>query len=352
MYSRKWLMVALVVCAASSACSDFNTNLSVQTSAASVSFVSPGTATIGNIPSSGLNITVNGAGFVSSGTYILWDAGSANQIQLANTAYVSASQLTATVPLSYFTVAGSIPIAVQIPGSAVSGSSNIYATNTTDVSNIVLFTVNPTQGPLPMVSSITAPPNSMSSTSFCGPSGFNLTVNGTNFASGAVVNWNGSQRATTFVSATQLTAAILPTDVAFPGTAGVSVSTASGTSNTVQFTMTTPASSLAAPSITSISQSLSAQNPPIGTATSVPAGSTTFTLAVMGSSLLPCSTVQFGGDALATTYISPTQLNATVPASEVFSAGTGGTARNVNVTVSTISPGGGTSGAAVFTVTP
>jgi len=31
-----------------------------------------------------------------------------------------------------------------------------------------------------------------------GSAGFTLTVNGTGFASGATVNWNGSARATTF----------------------------------------------------------------------------------------------------------------------------------------------------------
>ena len=38
-----------------------------------------------------------------------------------------------------------------------------------------------------------------------GGAGFTLTVNGTGFVSGSVVNWNGSARATTFVSNSQLT---------------------------------------------------------------------------------------------------------------------------------------------------
>jgi IPT/TIG domain-containing protein len=48
-----------------------------------------------------------------------------------------------------------------------------------------------------------------------GGPGFMLTVNGAGFVNGSgsvpgsVVKWNGSPRATTFVSATQLTAAIL-----------------------------------------------------------------------------------------------------------------------------------------------
>src|ERR1035438_1199136 len=51
-----------------------------------------------------------------------------------------------------------------------------------------------------------------------GSSGFNLTVNGTGFVSGSVVNWNGSPRTTTFVTASQLTASISATDVAVANT--------------------------------------------------------------------------------------------------------------------------------------
>ena len=61
----------------------------------------------------------------------------------------------------------------------------------------------------------------------CSPDGITLTVNGTNFVpNGLVVNWNGSPRQTTYVSATQLTAAISATDAALPGTATVTVSSA------------------------------------------------------------------------------------------------------------------------------
>src|SRR5437762_11012278 len=56
-----------------------------------------------------------------------------------------------------------------------------------------------------------------------GGPGFTLTVNGTGFVSGSVVNWNGSPRATTFVSSSQLTAAIDASDIATEGTAQVTV---------------------------------------------------------------------------------------------------------------------------------
>ncbi len=56
-----------------------------------------------------------------------------------------------------------------------------------------------------------------------GSAAFTLTVNGANFAKGAMVEWNGSIRVTTFVSAAQLTAKILATDVAAAGTASIKV---------------------------------------------------------------------------------------------------------------------------------
>jgi FG-GAP-like repeat len=52
-----------------------------------------------------------------------------------------------------------------------------------------------------------------------GSGSFTLTVYGANFVSGAVVNWNGSPRSTTLISARELQAQILASDVAVP-TAG------------------------------------------------------------------------------------------------------------------------------------
>lgn len=56
-----------------------------------------------------------------------------------------------------------------------------------------------------------------------GSAGFTLTVHGAGFVSGAVVNWNGAVRSTTFISAGELQAQILASDVAAPGSALVTV---------------------------------------------------------------------------------------------------------------------------------
>jgi hypothetical protein len=76
-----------------------------------------------------------------------------------------------------------------------------------------------------------------------------LTVNGNNFVSTSVVRWNGTDRATTSVSATQLTATILASDLAVAGTAQVTVFTPApggGTSNALTFTISNAPSGLVA----------------------------------------------------------------------------------------------------------
>jgi len=77
--------------------------------------------------------------------------------------------------------------------------------------------------------------------------GFALTINGTGFATGSVVMWNGSARTTTHVSRSQLKASISATDVATASTARVTVmnpAPGGGTSNTVFFEITKPTSAV------------------------------------------------------------------------------------------------------------
>src|SRR5216683_2229598 len=56
-----------------------------------------------------------------------------------------------------------------------------------------------------------------------GGAAFTLTLNGTGFVNGAVVNFNGAAKTTAFVSATQVTAAILAADIATAATVNVTV---------------------------------------------------------------------------------------------------------------------------------
>ena len=320
MCSRKWLIVLLVVCGLVSACSNYNTNLSIQTSSSILTFVSPSSATVG---AQGFTITANGSGF-TTGALILWNG------TALTTTLVSASQLTAPVPASDLTAAGTVKVSVQIPGSAQSGTSNVNNTTTTEISNVVLFTIDAAPGTLPAITSLSASTTSAASTPYCSSQGFTLTVSGTNFTSDAHVTWNGAAQTTTFVSATQLTASISASEAAFPATVGVAVSNSVGTSNSLPFTLSSPATALAPPTMGSLSQ------------TSAAAGSPALTLTVAGTNILPCSVVRWANSSnvtttLATTFVGATQLSATVPASDFLAAGT------AQVVVFTIGPGGGTS---------
>ena len=75
----------------------------------------------------------------------------------------------------------------------------------------------PVAGTMPAISTLN--PNAATA----GTVGFTMTVNGTNFAAKAVVNWNSTAQATTYVSGNQLTVAIPASLIATHGTAQVTV---------------------------------------------------------------------------------------------------------------------------------
>jgi copper(I)-binding protein len=226
------------------------------------------------------------------------------------TTFVSSTQLTAAIPASDIATAGTANVTVfnPAPGGGESGA--------------VTFTIN---NPAPTISSISP------ATAVAGSGNFTLTITGTNFVTNSVVRWNGSDRTTTFVSSTQLTAAISASDVATAGTANVTVfnpTPGGGTSNAATFTITNPS-----PTITAISPSTTV------------AGSGNFTLTITGTNFVNGSVVRWNGSDRTTGFVSSTRLEAAIPASDVATAGT------ANVTVFNPTPGGGTSNAATFTIT-
>src|SRR5689334_4221522 len=93
-----------------------------------------------------------------------------------------------------------------------------------------------------------------------------------------------------------------------------------------------PTTSNPAPSVTSLSPS------------SATAGSATTTVTVNGSGFIQSSTVLWNQNSRSTTFMSSSQLQVSVTAIDLASAGT------AQVTVVNPSPGGGTSSAANFTV--
>ena len=144
---------------------------------------------------------------------------------------------------------------------------------------------------------------------------FTLTVNGSSFVSGATVQWNGSPLSTSFVNGTQLTAAVPGSLIANAGSASVTVVNPGSTaSNALTFSIN-PVTVVALSSHRSVQARLS------------PGGST-FNLTVFGSNFLSSggiftsgATVQWNGSPLLTSFVSGTQLTATVPGTLITNIG-------------------------------
>jgi hypothetical protein len=261
----------------------------------------------------GFTLTVNGSGFVltnsTPGSVVRWN--NSNR----TTTYVSATRLTALITAADIATAGTASVTVfnAAPGGGIS--------------NAVSFAITPVN-PVPTITSLNP------ATVTAGSAPFTLLVTGTNFVNGSVVRWNGADRPTMFVSSTQLSASISAPDVATAGTASVTVfnpAPGGGTSNAVNFVIA-PANPV--PTITSL-------NP-----ASITAGSAAFTLSVTGTNFVTGSVVRWNGTNRSTTFVSNTQLSASISTPDVATAGT------ASVTVFNPAPGGGTSNAVNFVVGP
>lgn len=120
----------------------------------------------------------------------------------------------------------------------VAFSSTRYASGGNSVVSVDHITITVTYtvaNPVPTTTSI-----SPSSKAY-GENQFIMTVNGTNFVPSSVVNFNGSARTTTYVSANQLTVIIPASDLLTVGTANITVfnpAPGGGTSNAQTFTIT------------------------------------------------------------------------------------------------------------------
>ncbi|MGH9847575.1 MAG: IPT/TIG domain-containing protein, partial [Blastocatellia bacterium] len=174
--------------------------------------------------------------------------------------------------------------------------------------------------PLPAITSLSP------TAAAVGGAAFTLTVNGTNFLPESVVRLNSNTRATTFVSATRLMAAISAADIAAAGSAAITVvnpAPGGGTSNAVNLPINNPS-----PSLSSLSHAMTTSGGP------------GFTLTVNGSRFLPASVVRWNGMDRATTFVSDTRLMAEIPASDLVAPGA------AQVTVFNPPPGGGASSSA------
>jgi redox-regulated HSP33 family molecular chaperone len=275
------------------------TDLTVNNPAPTLSGISPTSKTTGE---AALTLMVNGAGFVNGAVVRLNDSD-------RTTTFVDAMQLTAQITAADMATAGTFAVSVFNPAPGGGSSSSVD------------FTVN---NPLPTVSSISPTGRT------AGDAAFTLTVNGRGFVNGAVVRFNGSDRTTTFVDSTQLTAEISAADVAAAGNYAVTVfnpTPGGGSSNATELTVNNPV-----PMVSSISPA------------SKTVGEGAFTLTVNGSNFNSNSIVQFNGSDRATTFVDAAQLTADITAADVAEAGT------FSITVLNPVPGGGISSSVDLTV--
>lgn len=147
-----------------------------------------------------------------------------------------------------------------------------------------------------------------------------LTLKGTDFADGAQAFVGGVAVPTTFVSSLQLTASVpgsllpsagqMPVWVQNPGTRLLSTQ--------VMLNLNNPT-----PTITSLSPA------------TVAVGSAAFSLTIVGTNFVSTSAAQWSGKPLPTTYVSSTQIQVAIPATNLVKSG------NFTLTVQNPSPGGG-----------
>jgi hypothetical protein len=249
-----------------------NTSNFVVTPAPTITSLSPNTAVAGG---ASFLLTVTGSNFTASSVINF------NGVALATT-LVSATQLTATVPASAITTAGTMPVTITTSGTGGTTSPAVNFTVTVPAPTITSFT--PTSGVV----------------------GATVTITGTNFTGATALTLNGAAvTGFTVVNATTITF-VVPTG-ATSGT--IAVTTPGGTATSTGTFTVTPA--VPVPTITSFS--------PARAVTGVG-----FTLTVNGTGLVAGTTITFNGNTYTGTILgtSGTGYTVVIPASGVPAPGT------------------------------
>jgi 6-phosphogluconolactonase (cycloisomerase 2 family) len=157
----------------------------------------------------------------------------------------------ATDQAGKFLFAANYPASISVLSVAADGSlapvvGSPFADSdpgTTLYSSIVAYPAPTCSNPVPILTQPLLP-----DTVLAQGTDFSLTVNGSGFITGSVVNWNGLPLTTTFVTRNQLTATVPAADIAAEGTATITVANPApggGTSNAAYFTVTSPVSPIA-----------------------------------------------------------------------------------------------------------
>ena len=254
----------------------------------------------------GVLLTINGANFTAT-TWVSY-----NGVLVQPTSF-SPTRLTVSSINTNFPVGSTVNVAVTDPASGNLLSNALPLAITT---------------PAPVLSSISP------ATIGAAQGALALTVTGQYFTAASQVYFNGSARPTALNSSGALVAQLTAVDVQSVGTESITVEDpASG--NLPSNTLSLVIQALPPMTVTEVS--------PI----KVPAGNSSFTITVIGTGFANGATIDWGSTSLTTTYVSSTELRATVSAALVASTGTA----QVTV-VNAASQGGTTSTATVVTITP
>ena len=226
------------------------------------------------------------------------------------TAFVSGTEVKATLPLADQATASMSQITVTNPAPAGGTSSQ------------VAFDVN---NPVPAIKAIS--PSSITA----GAGATTLDITGSGFVSSSTIGWNGSALATTFVSGTEVMAALPAANL---GGSSVSAVTAAnpapggGASAAVGFNVNSPTAVIAALTPASVEQ-----------------GSAATTVTLSGTGFETNSMVSWDGQARPTTFMSSTSLQVALTALDLSSVGQG------QLTVSNPNPNANTSAPASLSIT-
>ncbi len=189
-------------------------------------FTNPVVTLGGGAAGASLNANTNQAANGRVGVVLALSAGqtfSAGVRQIVNIAFnVAASAPTGAAAITF----GDQPVVSEISDASANVLTTIFTNGVVTVSQ---------QNPAPAITSLNP------TSAIAGGAAFTLIVNGTNFINGSTVQWNGANRATTFVNSAQITAAVTANDIAGAGTAIVTVvnpAPGGGTSNAVSFAIT------------------------------------------------------------------------------------------------------------------
>ena len=249
------------------------------------------------------NIALTGSSFATNAE-VFFDA-----IELSVSS-ASATSIATTIPASLLKVSGSHNLTV-VNGAPGGGTSNIVAFTITNP-NVSIASVTP-------------------ATATAGDGNKTLGIVGSGFVGATSITFNGTLLSSSYTDGSHMSATLPSTLLTNAGNFPVVATNPApggGVSTPFSFQVQNPV-----PAIANLSPN------------TVYFGASDTTVTVNGTGFMASSVVKLGSSVLTTTYVSSTQLTAVVPSSALGALG------NLSITVTTPTPGGGTSNASQLQVT-